>query len=73
MDGGVSKNEYIFSAVSIDGAKEVALLNKDGFVPVSVWFGTTNAGDALDQVLPVTSLRFFAYACDAASRYATNN
>lgn len=73
MDGGVSKKQYTFSAVSIDGAKEVALLDEEGFIPVSDWFGTTSAGDMLDQVLPVASLRFFAYACDAASRYATNN
>lgn len=44
-------NGAIFSIACIDGKSEVAVMNEEGFVPVSVWFDGN--GDDSDPILPI--------------------
>lgn len=60
-----NSDRYIFSIVSIDDNKEVALISeRNGFVPVKEWTGIVGTDD--DEVLPfVTYDRFVLYVKDA--------
>ena len=50
-----NSDRYIFSIVSIDDNKEVALISeRDGFVPVKEWTGIVGTED--DEVLPFVAL-----------------
>jgi hypothetical protein len=58
-------DRYIFSVVSIDDNKEVALISeRDGFVSVKEWTGIVGTDD--DEVLPFVAYeRFATYVKDA--------
>jgi hypothetical protein len=60
-----NSDRYIFSIVSIDDNKEVALISeRDGFVPVKEWTGIVGTDD--DEVLPFVAYdRFALYVKDA--------